>query len=353
MSTAAVSAPHHEPATREELGREVARLRRERNAVVLAHYYQEPDVQDVADFVGDSLALAQHAARTDAEVIAFAGVHFMAETAKILNPGRKVVVPDLDAGCSLDESAPVDAFRAWVEAHPGAVVVSYINCSAGVKALSDVICTSSNAERVVQSVPRDREVLFAPDEHLGSWLVRRTGRPMTLWPGRCMVHDAFAVEQLQRLLDAHPGAQVIAHPECPPDVLALADFVGSTSALVRRVEEAPDETYIVATEAGLLHEVRQRVPGARVFPLPPSRSNVLGVSARATLPLPGPRSESSVVLPVEPEHGCACAVCPHMRKNTLLKLYRCLRDLGPEVTLDPETARRALRPIQRMLEISA
>ncbi len=332
---------------------EIDRLRRERRAVILAHYYQEAEIQDVADFVGDSLALAQHAAKTQAEVIAFAGVHFMAETAKVLNPKKKVVVPDLEAGCSLDESAPADEFRAWVEAHPGAAVVSYINCSAAVKALSDVICTSSNAEKVIRSIPEGRQILFAPDEHLGNWLIRRTGRPMVLWPGRCMVHDAFAVEQLQRLMDEHPDAEVIAHPECPPDVLALADFVGSTSRLAERVYAAPEKTYILATESGLIHEIHRSAPGARVIPLPPARSNVLGVSTEATLPVAGPKPGGGAVLAVQPEHGCACAVCPHMRKNTLRKLYRCLRDLRPEITVEPGIAARALRPIQRMLEISA
>ena len=341
------------PMTREGLREAIAAIRRERNAVILAHYYQEGDIQDVADYVGDSLGLSQQAARTDADVIAFAGVHFMAETAKILNPGKAVVIPDLDAGCSLDESAPADEFAAWVAAHPGSVVVSYINCSAAVKALSDVICTSSNAEKVIRSIPEDRHILFAPDEHLGNWLIRQTGRPMTLWPGRCMVHDAFAVEQLQRLIDAYPDAEVIAHPECPPDVLELADFIGSTSRLIERVAEDPSREYVVATESGLLHEIRRRVPHARVIPLPPSRSNVLGASTEATLPQPGSTGSGGTVLPLDPEHGCACAICPHMRKNTLAKLYLSLRDLRPQIELDPEIARRALRPIQRMLEISA
>jgi quinolinate synthase len=323
-----------DPRTREELVAQIDRLRRERKAVILAHYYQEGDVQDVADFVGDSLQLAQAAARTDAEVIAFAGVHFMAETAKILNPRKKVVVPDLEAGCSLDESAPADEFRRWVEAHPGAYVVSYVNCSAAVKALSDVICTSSNAEKVIRSVPPEREILFAPDMHLGGWLQRRTGRALTLWPGRCIVHDAFAVEQLQALLDEHPDAEVIAHPECPPQVLDLADFVGSTSGLIARVKADPSKTYIVATEAGLLHEIHRQAPGAKVIPLPPSKSNVLGAATEGR------------------EHGCACAVCPHMRRNTLRKLWLCLRDLKPEVDVAQGVRAAALRSVQRMMEIS-
>jgi quinolinate synthase len=347
--TAVAPAP---PRAQEDLRTEIARLRRERNAVILAHYYQEGPIQDVADFVGDSLALAQAAARTDADVIAFAGVHFMAETAKILNPGKRVVVPDLEAGCSLDESAPADAFAKWVAAHPGSVVISYINCSAAVKALSDVICTSSNAEKVVRSVPARTPILFAPDEHLGRWLVRRTGREMTLWPGRCIVHDAFTAEQVSVLLDRHPGAVVIAHPECPAEVLELADFVGSTSRLIERVAQDPSTTYVLATESGILHEIERRVPGAKVIPLAPSRSNVLGRGTFATLPAPGPRERGGTTLPVEPEHGCACAICPHMRRNTLAKLAACLRDLRPEITVPEEVRVRALRSVQRMLEIS-
>jgi quinolinate synthase len=323
-----------DPAEKARLVDEIARLKRERNAVLLAHYYQEADIQDVADFVGDSLALAQAAARTNADVIAFAGVHFMAETAKILNPTKKVVVPDLEAGCSLDESAPADKFRAWVEAHPGHVVVSYINCSAAVKALSDVICTSANAEKVVRSIPEGTPILFAPDQHLGAWLIKKTGRPMTLWPGRCMVHDAFAVEALDALLDKHPDAEVIAHPECPDELLKRADYVGSTSGLIARVKADPSKTYVLATEAGILHEIFKQAPGAHVIPLPPSRSNVLSVATEGR------------------EHGCACAVCPHMRKNTLRKLWLCLRDLKPEIHVAPDVAAKARRAVERMLEIS-
>ncbi len=349
----ATTSPTQTPATREALRAEIDRLRREKNAVILAHYYQEGDIQDVADYVGDSLGLAQQAAKTDADVIVFAGVHFMAETAKVLNPGKTVVVPDLDAGCSLDESAPADEFEAWVNAHPGATVISYINCSAAVKALSDIICTSSNAEKVVNSVPEGTPILFAPDEHLGNWLKSRTGRDMTLWPGRCMVHDAFAVEQLERLMDSYPDAEVIAHPECPPDILELAGFVGSTSKLIGRVAADPSRPYIVATESGLLHEIRRQVPNAKVIPLPPSRSNVLGAMTGASIPAAGPKGAGGVVLDVDPEHGCACAICPHMRKNTLEKLYLCLRDLTPTLELEQSLSERALLPIARMLEISA
>jgi quinolinate synthase len=323
-----------EPRTREELRTEIARLRVERNAVILAHYYQEADIQDVADFVGDSLQLAQAAAKTNAAVIAFAGVHFMAETAKILNPTKTVVIPDLEAGCSLDESAPADEFARWVAAHPGHTVISYINCSAAVKALSDVICTSSNAEKVVRSVPEGTPILFAPDRHLGDWLMRKTGRTMTLWPGRCMVHDAFDVANLQALIDRHPDAEVICHPECPAEVLALADYVGSTSGLIARVKADPSKTFILGTEAGILHEIHKQAPDAHVIPLPPSRSNVLSVATEGR------------------EHGCACAVCPHMRRNTLRKLWLCLRDLTPVVDVDPAVAEKARRSVSRMMEIS-
>lgn len=332
--TAVTSSVSAEPRTREELRAEIARLRVERKAVILAHYYQEADIQDVADFVGDSLQLAQHAAKTDAEVIAFAGVHFMAETAKILNPKKRVVIPDLEAGCSLDESAPAAEFERWVRAHPGATVISYINCSAAVKALSDIICTSSNAEKVVRSVPAGTPILFAPDQHLGAWLIQKTGRKMTLWPGRCIVHDAFAVAQLQALMDAHPDAEVIAHPECPADVLALADYVGSTSGLIARVKADPSKTYILGTEAGILHEIHRQAPEAHVIPLPPSRSNVLSIATEGR------------------EHGCACAVCPHMKRNTMKKLWLCLRDMKPEIEVAPDVAVKARRSVERMLEIS-
>ena len=340
------------PAVHVDLRAEIDRLRRDRNAVILAHYYQEGPIQDVADFVGDSLALAQAAAKTKADVIVFAGVHFMAETAKILNPTKTVVIPDLEAGCSLDDSAPAAEFETWVRAHPGHVVISYINCSAAVKALSDIICTSSNAEKVVRSVPEGTPILFAPDIHLGNYLVAKTGRQMTLWPGRCMVHDAFSAEMLRKLMDEHPTAVVIAHPECPTEVLALADFVGSTSGLISAVEKDPSRTYIVATEAGLLHEIRRRVPNARVIPLPPSRSNVLGQAMIATLPATGARASGGVTLPVQPEHGCACAICPHMRRNTLSKLAACLRDLTPEITVAEDVRVKAQRSLDRMLEIS-
>jgi quinolinate synthase len=277
----------------------------------------------------------------------------MAETAKILNPGKTVVVPDLEAGCSLDESAPAAEFERWVKAHPGHTVISYINCSAAVKALSDVICTSSNAEKVVRSIPASTPILFAPDEHLGRYLVRKTGRAMTLWPGRCIVHDAFTVENVVRTLDAWPGAVLIAHPECPAEVLEMADFVGSTSKLIDRVRQDPAATYVLATESGILHEIERSVPGAKVIPLPPARSNVLGRETFATVPAPGRNAAGGAVLPSEPEHGCACAVCPHMKRNTMEKLRDSLRDLRPQVDVAEPVRVKALRSVQRMLEISA
>ncbi|MCE9634245.1 MAG: quinolinate synthase NadA [Planctomycetes bacterium] len=349
----AISPSVREPRTQDELVAAIKRVARERNAVILAHYYQDGAIQDVADFVGDSLQLSQAAAKTNADVIAFAGVHFMAETAKILNPGKTVVIPDMAAGCSLEESAPAPQFEAWVKAHPGHVVISYINCSAAVKALSDIICTSSNAEKVVRSVPATTPILFAPDEHLGRYVMRQTGRAMTLWPGRCMVHDAFTVENVQALLDRYPGAILIAHPECPDEVLEMAEFTGSTTKLIDRVKQDPSATYILATESGIIHGIERAVPGAKVIPLAPSRSNVLGRETFATVPVAGPKSSGGAVLPSQPEHGCACAVCPHMKLNTLEKLFLCIRDLKPQVDVPEETRVKALRSVQRMLEISA
>jgi len=305
--------PSAEPRTREELRAEIARLARERNAVILAHYYQEADIQDAAHHVGDSLQLAQAAAKTDAAVIAFAGVHFMAETAKILNPKKTVVVPDLEAGCSLDESAPAADFEKWVKAHPGHAVISYINCSAAVKALSDVICTSSNAEKVVRSIPQDTPILFAPDQHLGAWLVRKTGRPMTLWPGRCMVHDAFDVASLQALIDAHPDALVIAHPECPPDVLAEADYVGSTAGMIAHVGRHLPPRVVMVTECSMSDNVAVEFPGVEF---------------------------------VRP-----CNLCPHMKRITLPKILRSLERMEHRVEVEGAVAARARRAVERMLEV--
>ncbi len=305
----------------DELDQEILSLKRTRNAVLLAHYYQESEIQELADFVGDSLQLAQAAKRTTADVILFAGVHFMAETAKVLNPERTVVVPDLEAGCSLADGCPVDQFRAWRARHPGSTAVSYINCSAAVKAESDIICTSSNAVRVVESLPRDRPVLFAPDRNLGRWVAKQTGRDLVLWPGTCIVHETFSLKELARLRLDYPGAKLIAHPECEAPLLEQADFVGSTAALLGFVERDTAEQFIVATEPGILHQMT-KLAAHKVF-----------------LPVPG-------------QEGCACNVCPHMRLNTPEKVYRALRDLEPRVELAPELRERARLPIERMLAIN-
>ena len=298
----------------------IRRLKRERNAVILAHYYQEPEIQDLADFVGDSLQLSQQAAKTDAEVIAFCGVHFMAETAKILNPGKKVVIPDLDAGCSLSDRCPADQFGRWLEQYPDHEVVSYINCSAGVKALSTIICTSSNAVRVVESLPKDRKIVFAPDRHLGKWVMKQTGREMVLWPGFCVVHEQFQAKRLAALKAQHPEAKLIAHPECDASVSQMADFVGSTAALLRFVKEDPATAFIVATEAGILHQMRKARPGAELIPAPA-------------------------------DSGCNCSLCPYMKLNSLEKLYLALRDLQPEIQVPEELRLRALAPVERMLAL--
>lgn len=301
---------------------EIRRLKTERNAVFLAHYYQESEIQDLADFVGDSLELSRRAATTTADVILFAGVHFMAETAKILNPGRRVVLPDLDAGCSLAEGCPPEAFARFLEHHPGHTVISYVNCSAGVKALSDIICTSSNAVQVVASVPRDVPIVFAPDQHLGRWVMKQTGRQMVLWPGSCLVHELFSEREIVMLKARHPGAPVLAHPECDERVLRHADHIGSTSSILREAVESSAATIIVATEPGIIHQMRKRAPQKTFLPAPAG-------------------------------NGCACNNCPYMKLNTLEKTWRALRDLTPEITLDEELRLRALRPLERMLEISA
>ena len=303
-----------------DLPAEIRRLKAERKAVLLAHYYQEPEIQDLADFVGDSLQLSQQAARADADVIAFCGVHFMAETAKILNPARTVVIPDMDAGCSLADRCQPDHFAEWLKQYPDHDVVSYINCSAGVKALSTIICTSSNAERVVNSLPKDRKVVFAPDRHLGKWVTKQTGRDMVLFPGFCIVPEQFTAKRLAVLKAQHPEAKLIAHPECDATVSQMADFVGSTAALLNYVATDPAQAFIVATEAGILHQLRQRRPNAELIPAPA-------------------------------DSGCNCSLCPYMKLNSLEKLYLCLRDLQPEIHLDEDLRRRALKPLERMLAL--
>jgi quinolinate synthase len=319
------AAPHAAVDPSLDLEDEIARLKKERNAVVLAHYYQESDIQDVADFIGDSLQLAQAAAKTKADVICFAGVHFMAETAKILNPHRVVVVPDMDAGCSLADGCPADKFAAWKARHPGAVAVSYINCSAEVKALSDYIVTSSNAEKIVRAIPADKEILFAPDKNLGRWLEKTIGRKMNLWQGSCIVHETFSARKLVGLKERHPQAKVLAHPECEDAVLAMADFVGSTTALLKHAIASPAKEFIVVTEPGILHAMKKE--------------------AVKTAP-------DKVFIPAPPEASCACNECPHMRKNSLEKVYVALRDLEPRLEMRADLIDLARKPIDRMLALS-
>jgi len=299
----------------------IERLKREKNAVLLAHYYQEPDIQDIADYIGDSLGLSRQAAATDADIIVFAGVHFMAETAKILSPAKKVLLPDLNAGCSLADSCPADAFAAFRTRHPDHIVVSYINCSAAVKALSDIICTSSNAEHIIRQIPEDQPVIFAPDRNLGRYLVRQTGRDMLVWDGVCIVHETFSEKKLIRLKIQYPEALVLAHPECEEAVLRHADFIGSTSGIRRFSRESEHTTFIVATEEGILHQMRKDRP-------------------------------DKTFIPALPESGCNCSQCPHMRLNTLEKLYLCLQHEQPEIEMDEAVRLRALQPIERMIEMS-
>ena len=304
-----------------DLFEEIERLKKEMNAVLLAHYYQESEIQDIADFVGDSLELARRAASTNADVIVFAGVHFMAETAKILNPDKLVLLPDLKAGCSLADSCPSDQFKAFREKHPEHFAITYINCSAAVKALSDLICTSSNAERLIEQIPQDTPILFSPDKNLGAYIQKKTGRQMILWQGACMVHEIFSEKKIVQLKQSHPQALLIAHPECEEVILEMADFVGSTSALLRYVQESSEREFIVATEAGILHQM-ERVCPEKIFIAAP------------------------------PNNNCACNECPHMKLNTLEKLYLCMKNRSPEITLDEHIREQALAPIQKMLEMS-
>ncbi len=304
-----------------DLFEEIEKLKKEKNAVVLAHYYQEPDIQDVADYLGDSLGLAQQAAKTNADMIVFAGVHFMAETAKILNPTKKVLLPDLKAGCSLADSAPVDAFKKFKEAHPDHVVISYINCSSGIKALSDIICTSSNALKIIESLPAEQKVIFAPDKNLGAYLNKQTGRNMVLWNGACMVHEIFSLEKITRLKMRHPYAKLIAHPECEEPILKIADYIGSTTQLLKYAVKDNTKEYIVATEAGILHQMQKEAP-------------------------------DKIFIPAPPNNACACNDCPYMKLNTLEKLYICMKYETPEITMDETLRLQALKPIERMLDIS-
>ncbi|MBD2001477.1 quinolinate synthase NadA [Leptolyngbya sp. FACHB-541] len=304
-----------------DLFQAIQTLKRELNAVVLAHYYQDPDIQDIADYIGDSLGLSQQAANTNAEVIVFAGVHFMAETAKILNPNKLVLLPDLDAGCSLADSCPPESFAAFKAAHPDHLVVSYINCTAEIKAMSDIICTSSNAVQIVNQIPKDQPIIFAPDRNLGRYVMAETGRDLVLWDGACMVHENFSEKKMVQLQVAHPSAEVIAHPECEPAVLRHASYIGSTTALLKYAQKSSKQAFIVVTESGIIHQMQKQAPDKQFIPAPPMNS-------------------------------CACNECPHMRLNTLEKLYLCMKNRTPEITLPGDIQAAALRPIQRMLEMS-
>ena len=299
----------------------IEQLKRELNAVVLAHYYQDPDIQDIADYIGDSLGLSQKAAATDADVIVFAGVHFMAETAKILNPHKLVLLPDLDAGCSLADSCPPEKFAAFKAAHPGHIVVSYINCSAEIKAMSDLICTSSNAVKLVSQIPDDQPIIFAPDRNLGRYVMQQTGRNLVLWEGSCIVHETFSERKIVQLKIEHPEAEVIAHPECEPAVLRHASYIGSTTALLKYCQQSSSRSFIVATESGIIHQMHKEAPHKQFIPAPPTNS-------------------------------CNCNECPYMRLNTLEKLYLAMKHKSPEITMPEDIRVAALRPIQRMLELS-
>ncbi|MFC1481337.1 quinolinate synthase NadA [Candidatus Neomarinimicrobiota bacterium] len=303
-----------------DLFEELERLKSEHNAVILAHYYQEPDIQDAADYLGDSLKLAQIASTVEADTIVLCGVHFMAETAKILNPAKTVLLPDLEAGCSLAESCPADRFGAFVQAHPDHTVVSYINTTAAVKGLSDIICTSSNAERVIQSIPEGKPIIFGPDRHLGKYLIEQTGRDMLLWDGSCIVHELFSEREILDLKRIYPDAQLLAHPECDDPVLRHADHIGSTTSIIKYAVEAPGRDFIIATEEGVIHQMQKLAPEKTFIPAPTS-------------------------------DGCSCSQCPYMRKNTLGKIIQALHDGEPEIIMDEEVRLKALVPLERMLAV--
>ena len=296
-------------------------LKKERNAVILAHYYQDPDIQDVADFMGDSLALAQYAVKTDADVILFCGVHFMCETAKILNPDKRVILPDMDAGCSLADSAPPQRFKAWVDSHPDHTVITYINCSARVKAASDIICTSSNAEKIINSLPEDKKIIFAPDKYLGAFLQKKTGRDLLLWDGSCQVHEIFSERELIRLKTRNPDALVLAHPECDENILRHSDHIGSTTSIIKFASESNLEKFIIATEPGVIHQMEKESPNKTFIPLPTN-------------------------------DGCACNECPHMRLNTIEKMVTALETMSPEIILSEDYRLKALAPLEKMLALS-
>lgn len=305
-----------------DLIEEIKRLKQEKNAVILAHYYQESEIQDIADYIGDSLGLSQQAAKTSADVIVFAGVHFMAETAKILSPSKKVLLPDLKAGCSLSDSCPPHLFAKFKEKYPDHLVITYVNCTAELKALSDIVCTSSNAVQIVESLPADQKIIFGPDKNLGEYVKKKTGRDLVLWNGACMVHEIFSQDKINVLRAEYPEAKFIAHPECEDHILEQADYVGSTSGMLKYTIEDASNTFIVATESGILHQMKKSSPSKTFIPAPPN--NI-----------------------------CACNDCPHMKLNTLEKLYNCLKYEQPEITLEEQIIKRAQKPIERMLEISA
>ncbi|MGN7203537.1 quinolinate synthase NadA [Pedobacter sp. SAFR-022] len=305
-----------------DLFEEIEKLKKEKNAIILAHYYQEPDIQDIADYIGDSLGLSQEAAKTEADIIVFAGVHFMAETAKILSPGKRVLLPDVKAGCSLADSCPPHLFKKFKEKYPDHVVITYVNCSAELKALSDIVCTSTNAVQIVESLPKDTKIIFGPDKNLGAWVSKKTGREMVLWNGACMVHEIFSREKITRLKERHPSAKFIAHPECEEAVLQMADYIGSTTGLLKYAINSDAKEFIVATESGIIHQMEKACPDKTFIPAPPN-------------------------------NNCACNDCPYMKRNTLEKLYLCLKNETPEVTVPMETIVAARKPIERMLEISA
>ena len=306
-----------------DLVKEINRLKKEKNAVILAHYYQVAEIQDIADYVGDSLQLSQKAAETDADIIVFAGVHFMAETAKILNPSKMVVLPDLMAGCSLADSCPPEAFEKFTKAHPNHVVITYVNCSAEIKALSDIVCTSSNAIKIVESVPKDTPIIFAPDKNLGNYVSKQTGRDLVLWDGSCIVHEAFSFDKLVELHKKHPDYKIIAHPESEEHILNTATYIGSTSGMINFVKTHPKEKFIVATEAGILHKMQLEMPNTELIPAPAVEDNT-----------------------------CACSQCHFMKMNTLQKLYDCLLNESPQIEVPEHIRKRALLPIERMLELS-
>ncbi|WP_420604171.1 quinolinate synthase NadA [Flagellimonas sp.] len=305
------------------LRKKIEELKKEKNAIILAHYYQIPEIQEIADYVGDSLGLSQKASETDADVIVFAGVHFMAETAKILNPSKKVLLPDLDAGCSLADSCPPDAFEEFVKLHPDHIVITYVNCSAEIKALTDIVCTSSNALKIVESVPENQPIIFAPDRNLGKYIMQKTGRDMLLWDGSCLVHEAFSMEKLLALHKEYPNYKIIAHPESEEHILKTATYIGSTAGMMEYVKSHPEGKFIVATEAGILHKMQEEVPTAELVPAPAKEDNT-----------------------------CACSECAFMKMNTLQKLYECLLNEDPQIHIAEDIQKNALAPIERMLELS-